>query len=499
MGCLNDNAVLAFVAGELDARERSAATAHIDGCDACRRLVAHAAAELLPTGEAVASAAAGLHAGDRVGRYEVSGRLGEGAMGVVYAARHLDLKREVALKVARADERDGEQLRARLLREARAASAIRHPRVVTVHDVLTLDDGSPVVVMDRLAGETLRARLARGPLTTPEVIDLADQLLDALEAAHAIGVVHRDLKPDNVFLEADGLRVVDFGVAKLTALDGPTAETAGLTATGMLIGTPHYMAPEQAFADPEIDARADLWACGAIVYECLSGRRPIEGSRTGQILRNLARMDIAPLADRAPGVAPALADWVHALLTERDERPQGASEVRARLAAIAGKVLAGDHRRLSPAVDGEAPTLAVQSDSLGGHAASRARARRAAKAWWLAAFPLAAAIAWIALPAREPPVFRSEAEPAGATSQIVDTIAGEISPAPVVTAIADERAPEIPTASDEPSIAAKVAPTPHRARSATSGVEATSPTGAPTSVPAPTGSASPGLIEEPPF
>src|SRR5690606_16732043 len=218
-----------FVAGELDAAERAASADHLDGCDDCRRLVAHAAAALLPTGEEVASAAAGLHAGDRVGRYQVTGRLGEGAMGVVYAARHLDLKREVALKIARADERDGVQLRARLLREARAASAIRHPHVVTVHDVLTLDDGSPVVVMDRLAGETLRARLARGALAVGEVVALADQLLDALEAAHAIGVVHRDLKPDNVFLEADGVRVVDFGVAKLTAIDGPTAETAGLT------------------------------------------------------------------------------------------------------------------------------------------------------------------------------------------------------------------------------------------------------------------------------
>jgi len=350
MGCVGDDMVVALVEGDLPADRKEAIQTHLDDCDACRELVAHAAHALIPTvdeglppdpaleathpsemdlGPSDMSTPDSLGPGALLGRYRIIRRLGAGAMGIVFAAEHLDLRRPVALKIVRADpdgDGDVQQLRARLLREARAASAVRHPHVVTVHDVLELDDGSPVMVMDRLEGEPLRERLDRGPLSATEARTLADQLLSALECAHEAGIIHRDLKPDNVFLASrDGpegidARILDFGIAKLTAVDGPAAQTAGLTVTGMLVGTPHYMAPEQAFADPDLDARVDLWALGVIVYEALAGQRPIEGDNLGQLFRRLATMDIPPLDEVAPDVPPALADWVHHLLVERDRQ-----------------------------------------------------------------------------------------------------------------------------------------------------------------------------------
>lgn len=369
MGCLSEDRVLARVQGDLPAAERAEVDAHLDACEGCRQLVAAVAdAELPsaidPTAPDLGRADAGLLSrGTRIGRYVVEEPLGGGAMGVVYAGRHETLDRPVALKVARSGEgTHAEQLRARLLREARAASAIRHPNVVTVHDVLTTSEGQPVIVMDRLEGRTLRRRLAlEGTLSPAETVRLMDQVLAALQAAHAAGVVHRDLKPDNVFLVAgpDGeeVRLVDFGIAKLTAVSGPTAQSAGLTVTGMLVGTPHYMAPEQAFAEP-VDPRTDLWAVGVMLYECLSGKRPVRGDQVGQILRRLARLDLVPLAETAPTCPAPLVELVDRLLVERDERPADAASLRAALAELSAST-ARVSIRPAGAADAVADTLAA--------------------------------------------------------------------------------------------------------------------------------------------
>ncbi len=347
MGCLSENEVVELAEGRGDDAARASALAHLDSCDGCRVLLAHTMRAVMPTADERAAAsrvapADGIpRVGDVVARYRILERLGAGAMGVVLAAEHLDLRRSVALKIVRpgsgvADE----QLRLRLVREARAASAIVHRHVVNVHDVFTLEDGTPVMVMDLLRGESLRERLVRkGRLGVGETLGLVRQVLEALEAAHALGIVHRDLKPDNIFLarEDDGrevVKIVDFGIAKLTALEGPLAATVGLTETGMLIGTPHYMAPEQAFGDGPIDARADLWAVGVIVYECVAGARPIEGSTAGQVLRRLAQLSFKPLEEVAPSVPTALASIVRSLLSEREHRPSSAAEVGALFATI---------------------------------------------------------------------------------------------------------------------------------------------------------------------
>jgi eukaryotic-like serine/threonine-protein kinase len=342
MGCLDEETILGLVEGTLAAPDRPAAERHLARCDVCRNLVARAAEALLSTG-AVSATADGSELlrqprqGEAVGRYRVTGFLGSGAMGVVVAAEDDELGREVALKLLRRDaSRDSRQ---RFLREARAAAAIAHPGVVAVHDVLTTADGHPVLVMDRLHGETLRSLLERtGRLEIEQAVRIAREIASALEAAHARGVIHRDLKPENVFLsqrEGGGadVKLLDFGVAKLFG-PMPAPDAAGLTSTGTIVGTPYYMAPEQAFAERDLDARADLWSLGVILYECLSGRRPFSADSVGQVLRLLALGQLTPLREVVPGLPPRLLALIERLLSARELRPANAAEVCVALDAL---------------------------------------------------------------------------------------------------------------------------------------------------------------------
>ena len=244
-------------------------------------------------------------------------------MGVVWAAVEVASGEARALKFLKDDE--DPKAHARLLREARAASEIRHPNVARVLEVGELEDGQPFLVMDLLDGETLAARLAReGALPLAEIARLFGQVIDAVEAAHARRIVHRDLKPDNVFLVAGAgacdVRVLDFGIAKDVARDADGSTS--LTATGAMIGTPHYMAPEQIFGDSDVDARADVWALGVMLYECAAGKRPTTGSGVGQVLKIIATDAIAPLDAVAPGAPRELTAILSRMLArDRDARP----------------------------------------------------------------------------------------------------------------------------------------------------------------------------------
>jgi serine/threonine-protein kinase len=246
-------------------------------------------------------------------------------MGEVWAATHTVTGKTVALKFLRPPHarRDDETARRRVLREARAACAVSHPSVVTIHDVVESDDGLPVLVMDLLRGEPLRARLERDrTLPLDEALQIAEVVLGALEVAHEAGVVHRDLKPDNLFLlERGEIKLLDFGVAKLLAPEGVARASGDLTTTGAMIGTPYYMAPEQAFGEA-IDGRADLWAVGVVLFECLAGETPTRGDNLGQVLKLLSTGRIESLAKRAPLVPPAVAGFVDRLLrVDAGERP----------------------------------------------------------------------------------------------------------------------------------------------------------------------------------
>ncbi|MGH7295096.1 MAG: serine/threonine-protein kinase, partial [Polyangiaceae bacterium] len=275
------------------------------------------------------------------GRYRLEELLGEGGFAVVWAATHVVTRRRVALKFLKDQYAADPRVRQRFLREARAASAVRHPSVIGIQDVFEEEGGRPVMVMDRLEGESLGERLRRrGALPLPQVATILLPVLAAVESAHAQGIVHRDLKPDNIFLarsaapagSAIEVKVLDFGIAKLTARDGDAARSGGLTNTGALLGTPYYMSPEQVFGDGEVDARSDVWSIGVVLYECLAGVRPTQADSIGQIIRILASDAITPLALRKPELPVPVTDAVmRALSFDHAVRPT-LPELRAALA-----------------------------------------------------------------------------------------------------------------------------------------------------------------------
>ena len=296
------------------------------------------------------------------GRYRLDERLGEGGMGEVWAATHVITRRRVAMKFLRGRASIRADMRQRLLREARAASVVKHPSVVEVLDVFELEGGGPVLVMDLLVGETLGARLAaHGALAVNETATLLLPVVEAVEQAHAKGIVHRDLKPDNIFLNRGEsgtvtVKLLDFGIAKLTAKEGDAADTGSLTGTGSVVGTPWYMAPEQCYDDPDIDPRADVWSLGVILYECLAGVRPVEGTGMGQFLKRMLHEGIVPIEERVPGIPHELAALIGRMLSHaREDRPRGLVEVRRTLSSLAGRSARGE-TSASHAVPGRSPS-----------------------------------------------------------------------------------------------------------------------------------------------
>src|SRR5215204_3551224 len=202
--------------------------------------------------------------GTSVSHYHIISHIGAGGMGTVYLAEDTNLKRRVALKFLSPGTADDPEAAARLLREARAASALDHPHIATVYEVGD-HAGQPFIAMAHYEGETLAARLARGQMPVGEIARILAQLGDALDAAHTAGIVHRDLKPSNLMLTTTAqLKVLDFGLARIES--GETASR--LTAAGCAVGTAAYMSPEQASGDA-VDARSDLWSLGVVAYEML--------------------------------------------------------------------------------------------------------------------------------------------------------------------------------------------------------------------------------------
>jgi serine/threonine-protein kinase len=278
------------------------------------------------------------------GRYRVDRLLGRGGMGSVWAATHLVTHKSVALKLI--DDPGRPNTRRRFEREARAASAALHPNIVAVHDVFEAEDGTPVMVMDLLVGEPLDYRLVReGRLPLAEAASILVPVVSAVGSVHARGVVHRDLKPANIFLAEEGGRVVvkvlDFGLAKLSSTERAIGEPAALTTTGAMMGTPYYMAPEQCAGEREIDHRVDVWALGVILYECLAGRRPITADNLGQVIKKVLIDGVPPLEDAVQGLPDEIYALVRRMLArERDARPGDLREVGEVLAHFAGEGVA---------------------------------------------------------------------------------------------------------------------------------------------------------------
>jgi hypothetical protein len=272
--------------------------------------------------------------GRLVGNYRVVAKIGEGGMGVVYLAEHPEIGRKLVVKVLHPHLVSDPQNRARFLNEARAAAAIRHPNIVDVIDVGTLSpEGTPYIVMEHLVGEDLAARIRRrGQLAIPEAIDLAYQTASALGVAHAQGIVHRDLKPANLFVIADDahpghdrIKVLDFGVAKLQgAIAG-----AVRTQSGVFLGTPTYMSPEQCLGTKEVDHRSDIYSLGVILYEMVCGVPPFVSSGMGElVLMHTSHVPVAPRRHNA-AIPEALETVIlRALAKEPSQRFASAAELQ---------------------------------------------------------------------------------------------------------------------------------------------------------------------------
>ncbi|MDF3068244.1 MAG: hypothetical protein K0R38_3845 [Polyangiaceae bacterium] len=252
-------------------------------------------------------------------RYLLKREIARGGAGAVFEAEHLYTKRSVALKLLVPEQRSAPEPRARLLREALALSAARHPGVVSALDAGEMDDGTPYLVLELLEGRSLEGILAvRRRLGSSEVAWLGVAICDALSAAHSRGIIHRDIKPSNVFVARDeqGREVVklfDFGVAKVAT------ESNKLTQSGALLGTPEYMAPEQLLAR-DVDARVDVYALGVTLYECLAGAVPFEGN-FGEVLLKVATQPLPPLLSKVSELSAELAAAVErALAREPEER-----------------------------------------------------------------------------------------------------------------------------------------------------------------------------------
>ncbi len=323
-----------------------------------------------------------LAPGTKLGRYEIRSQLGVGGMGEVYRARDTQLGRDVAIKVLPATiSTDPDRLR-RFEQEACAAGALNHPNILVVHDIGT-HDGSSYVVSELLEGETLRKRIAGTPLAHRRVIEYSLQIVNGLAAAHAKGIIHRDLKPENIFLTNDGrLKILDFGLAKLTQVDGDLVQTEVPTRRidtepGVVMGTVGYMSPEQ-LKGQHVDQRSDIFSFGAILYEMLSGRRAFHGESAAETMSAVLKEDPPDLSDTNQKISPSLERLVNRCLEKSPEsRFHSASDLAFALEALSETNTSSAQTAIAPAWE---------------------RPRSRERLWWIGSTGLLAFALFAALP-----------------------------------------------------------------------------------------------------
>ena len=305
---LDEDTLLAYVEGRLDADTRRRVDEHLDQDDEAREVVAALSElSLLRSGSrrSRARASSTLPAqpdvtteptsGDElVDQYRVVGLLGRGAMGVVLDVEHLHLGERRALKLIHRPDGDGEEHTERLIREARATMDLAHANLAKVYDLGRLEDGRLFLVMERLEGEDLRSRLRRAPPTPELAARFVAQAARGVAAAHASGVVHRDIKPANLYVTTEGIKVLDFGLSKVTAKHTP-ADRGELTTSSSILGSPMYMSPEQIRDARSVDERTDVWSLGVVLYEALAGTPPFAAETVSGLLAAIIADEPGPI------------------------------------------------------------------------------------------------------------------------------------------------------------------------------------------------------------
>src|SRR5215213_3915168 len=271
---------------------------------------------------------------EKISHYRILEKLGAGGMGEVYLAEDMKLGRKIAIKILSEEFTTNKDRLHRFEQEASAASNLNHPNILTIHEV-GIDEDRHYIATEFIDGVTLRRKMAASQLETHTILDIAVQVGSALEEAHAAGIVHRDIKPDNIMVRRNGyVKVLDFGLAKLTeTIDRSPSDAEASTRVlvhtdaGVVMGTSHYMSPEQARGKP-VDARSDIWSLGVVIYEMIAGRTPFEGETSTDVIVAITHKEPPPLARFAPNV-PAELDWIvmKALRKDRDERYQTIKEL----------------------------------------------------------------------------------------------------------------------------------------------------------------------------
>ncbi|HEX4945085.1 MAG TPA: protein kinase [Blastocatellia bacterium] len=308
-------------------------------------------------------------AGKQISHYQILSLLGAGGMGQVYLAKDTRLGRQVALKLLPVHlMRQAEHLR-RFKREALAASALNHPNILTIYEFGDEDD-LPFLATELVQGETLRQRITRGGLTVAEILDFTVQIVSALDAAHEAGIIHRDMKPENVMIRRDGLvKVLDFGLAKLVEQAGefaPNNQQSSLTQQGTILGTVAYMSPEQARGQAT-DARSDLFSVGVMLYEMLAGRQPFTGETVNHTIVAILEQEPPPLAVSGQMLPAELQRILKQMLAKKAEaRYANAQILLADLKKLAKRLeLAAEQQIAAPAaLDNEAPTQIIQQQTV---------------------------------------------------------------------------------------------------------------------------------------
>jgi eukaryotic-like serine/threonine-protein kinase len=327
----------------------------------------------------------------RLGPYEIKSQIGAGGMGEVYRARDTRLSRDVALKILpESFARDADRLR-RFEQESQAVAALNHPNIVAIYDVGEYNN-TPFLVSELLEGESLRAVINRGPIAPRKVVDYAVQVAKGLAAAHDKGIVHRDLKPENLFVCRDGsVKILDFGLAKQARKSGSEADAATMTSShtagGVVMGTASYMAPEQVRGEP-VDARTDMFAFGAVLYEMLSGKRAFQRDTPPETMTAILREDVPEISDIQPPVPPALDRIVRRCLEKNPEqRFQSAKDLAFGLEALS-QISSSANTAAQAAIESAKPALQLKF-ALGGAAIVLAAALLGL-GWWIGRGSLAA-------------------------------------------------------------------------------------------------------------